>query len=220
MRWILWLTLLTVQAASEEEACNLFDEMNLNDLISVAKTHSPILEEADSRIALAQVELAKTHWLSRVLPSASFSWGTNLGVVSVEEGRLWEEQGSRMRWSLNLSWSLGKLYWGRFEHRKAKLDLRQALLDRENAERFLVRRVTQSWLLLEKLREKEKVLREELSTEEESVKHTVQRYKRQRITFEEVSKSQLELHRVRLNVIECLQEQLIARQELMDLIGW
>ena len=220
MRWILWLTLLTVQAASEEEACKPFDEISLDELISFGRAHSPMLKEADSRTALVQVELAKTHWLSRALPSASFSWGTNLGVVSIEEGRLWEEQGSNMRWSLNLSWSLGKLFWGRFEHRKAKLDLRQALLDRENAERFLVRKVTQSWLLLEKLKEKEKVLREELSTEEELVKHSGERYKRQRITFEELSRSQIELHRAKLNVIECLQEQLMAKQELMDLIGW
>ena len=217
--WILCLTILTVQIALGEETLS-FDEMPLDELISFAKAHAPMLKEAQSKIALAKVEMAKTHWLSRALPSATFYWGTNLGIVSIEEGRLWEEQGSRMRWAFNLNWSLGKLFGeGRFEHRKAKLNLQRALIDHDQAERLLMRNVTQTWLLLENLKREEEVLRKELSEKEQLVEYNAERYRKKRITYEELSKAKVEFHRTELKLLECLQEQLITKQQLMDLIG-
>ena len=219
MRWVLAIV-LAVQTVHGEEARPLH-EMALDDILSYARVHAPLLREADTRVGLARIQVDATHWLWRALPTTTFSWGTHLGTVSIEEGALWEEQGSRMRWALHLNWSLGKLLGeGRSERRKAELGLQRALMDRDQAERLLVRRITQAWFVLEKLEEKEEVFREELAEKEKLADYNSDRYTRQRITYEEVSESHVQLLRSRLNVLECLQEQFLARQELMDRVGW
>ena len=219
IQWILWLTILAVQAGSEEEACKPFNEMSLDELISFAKAHSPMLKEADSGIAMARVEISKTHWLSRALPSASFSWGTSLGSVSVENYKLWEESGTQLRWHLSLSWDIDKIL-SSYERKRAELNLHQAVLDKERTERQLIREVSELYFTLEILKEREQIYEFKVNAKRQLVDYETERYNTQGITLDKLLDSKLELYETERMLLEANHEQFLVKQTVIHLIGF
>lgn len=215
MQWFLWLIVLAIQTSGEEVKPS--DEMTLDELISVAKAHSPMLKEANSEIAIARVEIR--HWLSMALPSISFYWGTSLGSVSVEENKLWEESGTRLRWHLSMSWDIDRIF-GSNGRKRAELNLLQAVLDKERTERQLIREISELYFTMENLEKKEQIHQLKVDIKRQLVKHKTKLYNSQNITLDELLNSRLELAETERLLLEIGHDKFLLKQKLTHLIGF
>lgn len=220
MRWILWLAIFSiVQDVRAEEPSTFPDDMSLEEMINYALRNSPLSEETEARIELAKLEVVRTRLLNRLMPSVTFYCVSSIGRSSVVENmELWQEDTARLRWNLSLSWDTDRIL-SFSDHKKRKLQLYQAILERNKLEERIIREISELYFALENLNKREEICEFRVGAKRQLVEYKKELYNAQKITLDELLDSKIDLYEAERILLEINHEKFLAEQRLIHLIG-
>ncbi len=209
------IVLFLEQPTPADEYPDSFEELSLEQMIEYARIHSPFLQEAEGKVQLAELDVLRTNIASRLIPSMSLSWGSNLEAM--QGSRLIEEQTTFVR----LSWDLDRLFnTGRYDHREAKLKLETARRELKNTHISLIRDITKTYLLWKGLKRKATLYNQKAGVLRELMEFYDNRYKTQEATLDQLQSARIEFYGIESMRLDNEDEQVIVLQELMELTGW
>ena len=181
--------------------------LTLEESIALALTHSPKLQEARARIALARLDVKATHWWNWLIPKVTTHQGFDFLAA--------QERGS-VALSLDLSKFLGE---GTREAEKARIGLEQAARALEAARGDVIAEVTKAFFHLT-------LTRAAVEVREEAVAQALKLQALQQIKFEHgtgdlapLLLAQEALARARLDLLRAQHEARLAELALLRAIG-
>jgi outer membrane protein TolC len=208
------LILFIVQPAlSADEQPDCFKNLSLEQMISYARSHSPLLEEAADKVRLAELEVRRTGVISRLLPSATLYLGTKLKPDS--------NSTTKQTTILRLNWDLERLlHRGRYDHKEAKLKLAQARRELQKAEVDLVREITKTYLQWKALQRKIALYEKKSESARQLLEYFEEQYHAQKITLDQLQNAKLTFYTIETERLDIEDEKPTLLQKLMELIGW